>query len=306
MEEVRSSSAWVASRSSHVTIDSSGLEKVVNEINGSIPKVEWNFEGIHYFDNGPLTVQYLFVLDALNFCFWPDKDLSYDNLALGLKEALEKDNSVFDADRLQMYTGPELRELLKWPRPLPLEDERIRLLHEVGLELEKNFGGKAANIVESCGKSATTLVATIARHFPGFRDHSVYKGHQVFLYKRAQIFAADLWGAFKGQGYGEFNDIASITIFADYIVPAVLRQLGVLRYSAALASVIEANNEIGSGTEEEVELRACSIYAVEKMRDLITIKSGKQVLSVELDLWLWSFGIQSPSLQHHRTLSIYY
>ncbi|KAF9600739.1 hypothetical protein IFM89_012183 [Coptis chinensis] len=249
MEEVRSSSAWVASRSSHVTIDSSGLEKAVEQINGSIPKVEWNFEGIHYFDNGPLTVQYLFVLDALNFCFWPDKDLNYDNLASGLKEALENDKSVFDADRLQKYTGPQLRELLKWPRPLPLEDERVRLLHEVGMELEKNFGGKAANIVESCGKSAVSLVAMIARHFPGFRDHSVYKGHQVFLYKRAQIFAADLWGAFKGQGYGEFSDIGSITIFADYIVPAVLRQLGVLRYSEALASIIEANSEIGSGAE---------------------------------------------------------
>ena len=47
-----------------------GIEKVVDNI-GPIPKVEWDFEGIHYFDNGPLTVQYLFVLDALNFCFWP-------------------------------------------------------------------------------------------------------------------------------------------------------------------------------------------------------------------------------------------
>jgi len=27
--------------------------------------------------------------------------------------------------------GPQLRELLRWPRPLPLEDERVRLLHEV-------------------------------------------------------------------------------------------------------------------------------------------------------------------------------
>lgn len=306
MEEVRSTSAWVATQSSHVTIDSSGLEKVVDKIDGSVPKVEWNFEGIHYFDNGPLTVQYLFVLDALNFCFWPDKDLSYDNLASGLKEAIENDKEVFDADRLQKITGPQLRELLKWPRPLPLEDERVRLLHEVGMELEKSFGGKAVNIVEASGKSAVSLVAIIARHFPGFRDHSVYKGHQVFLYKRAQIFAADLWGAFKGQGYGEFNDIESITIFADYIVPAVLRQLGVLKYSEDLAKIIESNNVIGSGTEEEVELRACSIYAVEKMRDLIKIKSGKQVLSVELDLWLWSFGIQCPSLKHHRTLSIYY
>lgn len=105
----------------------------------------------------------------------------------------------------------------------------------------------------------------------------MYKGHQVFLYKRAQIFAADLWGAFKGQGYGEFKDISSITMFADYIVPAVLQQLGVLKYSSTLASIIEARSEIGAGTEEEVELRACSIYAVEKIRELLSKKSGKQV-----------------------------
>lgn len=306
MDDVRETSAWVATHSSHVLVDSSGIEKVVENIKGSIPRVEWDYEGIHYFDNGPLSVQYLFVLDALNFCFWPDKDLSYDHLALGLKAALQNDKSAFDADRLQKYTGPELRELLKWPRPLPLEDERVRLLHEVGFELERNFGGKASNLVESCGKSAAKLVALVTRHFAGFRDHSVYKGHQVFLYKRAQIFAADLWGAFKGQGYGEFYDIGSITMFADYIVPAVLEQLGVLKYSSNLANIIETNNEIGSGSEEEVELRACSVYAVEKMRELIGIKSGKQVLSVELDLWLWSVGVQCPALQHHRTLSIYY
>ncbi|XP_008787167.1 queuosine salvage protein-like [Phoenix dactylifera] len=306
MEDVGGTAAWVASRASHVKVDSSELERVVNNIQGSIPKVEWNFEGIHYFDNGPLTVQYLFVLDALNFCFWPDKDLNYDHLASGLKAALQKDKSALDADRLQNYTGPQLREFLKWPRPLPLEDERVRLLHEVGLELERSFGGQAANLVKSCGNSAITLVALVTRHFPGFRDHSLYKGHQVFLYKRAQIFAADLWGAFKGQSFGNFYDIGSITIFADYIVPAVLRQLGVLKYSSALSSSIDSNDEIGAGSEEEVEIRACSIHAVEKMRELIESKFRKQVLSVEMDLWLWSYGVQKPSLRHHRTLSIYY
>ena len=111
----------------------------------------------------------------------------------------------------------------------------------------------------------------------------MYKGHQVFLYKRAQIFAADLWGAFEGQGYGEFDDIGSITIFADYIVPAVLRQIGVLKYSSILADKIEADSEICPGSEEEVELRACSIYAVEKIKELISIKSGRQV-------WLKAFA----------------
>lgn len=105
----------------------------------------------------------------------------------------------------------------------------------------------------------------------------MYKGHQIFLYKRAQIFAADLWGAFKGQGYGEFSDAGSITMFADYIVPAVLQQLGVLRYSSSLTSTIEKQSEVCSGSEEEVELRACSVYAVEKMRELLSKISGKQV-----------------------------
>lgn len=66
-------------------------------------------------------------------------------------------------------------------------------------------------------------------------------------------------------------------MFADYIVPAVLQQLGVLKYSSSLASTIEASSEIVPGSEEEVELRACSVYAVEKMRELLNIKSGKQV-----------------------------
>uniref|UniRef100_A0A1D1Y157 Queuosine 5'-phosphate N-glycosylase/hydrolase n=1 Tax=Anthurium amnicola TaxID=1678845 RepID=A0A1D1Y157_9ARAE len=306
MDEVRATCCWVATRSSHVSIDSAALAKLVDETRGLIPRIEWDFEGIHYFDNGPLTVQYLFVLDALNFCFWPDKDLNYDHLALGLREALQNDSSALDADRLQNYTGRQLRDLLKWPRPLPLEEERIRLLHEVGQVLERSFGGKAVNLVETCGKSAVTLVSLIAQHFPGFRDHSLYKGHQIFLYKRAQIFAADLWGAFKGQGHGQFYDISSITIFADYIVPAVLRQLGVLKYTMDLSNAINAKKEIVSGSEEEIEIRACSVHAIEKMRELMELKFGKQVLSIEIDLWLWSFGVQSPSLMHHRTLSIYY
>ncbi|PKU59468.1 queuosine salvage protein [Dendrobium catenatum] len=306
MENVAGTSAWVVSRSSHVKVDSVVLEEVIGEIEGSIPRIEWDFEGIHYFDNGPLTVQYLLVLDALNFCFWPDKDLSYDHLALGLKEALQNDKSALDADRLQSYTGPELREMLKWPRPLPLEDERARLMHEVGLELDRSFGGKATNLVKASGNSALSLVALVTKHFPGFRDHSLYKGHQVFFNKRAQIFVADLWNAFKGKGFGGFHDISSITIFADYIVPAVLRQLGILKYSLSLSTSVDSNSEIGSGTEEEVEIRACSIYAVEKMRELLKSKYGKQVLSLELDLWLWCFGVKDPSLKHHRTLSIYY
>lgn len=34
-----------------------------------------------------------------------DKELNYDHLASGLKAVLQNDQSAFDADRLQKYTG---------------------------------------------------------------------------------------------------------------------------------------------------------------------------------------------------------
>ncbi|KAH7546385.1 hypothetical protein FEM48_Zijuj01G0194900 [Ziziphus jujuba var. spinosa] len=71
-----------------------------------------------------------------------------------------------------------------------------------------------------------------------------------------------------------------ITIMVDYVVPVVLQQLGMLKYSSKLAKLIVANNEIDSGSEEEVKLWTCSIYAVERMKEFISKKSGKQVLLV--------------------------
>jgi hypothetical protein len=43
--------------------------------------------------------------------------------------------------------------------------------------------------------------------------------------KRAQICVADLWAAFNGEGFGQFDDIEKITMFADYRVPRKSRFL---------------------------------------------------------------------------------
>ncbi|CAM6088272.1 unnamed protein product [Calypogeia fissa] len=305
--EVRATCRWVAEHASHVTINNKGIEKVAEEINGNLPDVKWDFEGIHFFDNGPLTAQYLLVLDALNFCFWPDEELHYEHLARGLKRALEVDNTAFDASRLQTYTGTLLRQLLQWPRKLPLEEERARLIREVGSVLEKHFDGLASNLIAAADHSAVALVELVACHFPGFRDHAVYKSRQVFIYKRAQIFVADLWGAFKGEGLGAFKDINRITMFADYVVPAVLRHWGILEYSSSLAAGVDGQKEIAPGSEEEVEIRAGTITAVEQLRETLCKRLGKEVTSVQVDWWLWSSGIESmEASSFHRTLTVYY
>ncbi|BBN12232.1 hypothetical protein MPTK1_5g18340 [Marchantia polymorpha subsp. ruderalis] len=305
--EVRASCLWVADHANYVAINAKAIEHVAEHMQGAVPSVEWDFEKIHFYDGGPLTAQYMLVLDAMNFCFWPDDELHYEHLARGLRNALVADPKAFDADRLQSYTGPMLRKLLNWPRELPLEEERARLLREVGSVLAKNFAGSAANLVARAKKSAVDLVELVAGNFPGFRDHTVYKGQQVFIYKRAQIFVADLWGAFKGQGIGEFKDISSITMFADYVVPAVLRAWGILEYSPCLAEKVDSQENIAPGSEEEVEIRACTITAVELLREALSNRTGEEVTSVQVDWWLWSSGIQSiKATDYHHALTVYY
>lgn len=129
----------------------------------------------------------------------------------------------------------------------------------------------------------------------------------MFFYKRAQIFVADVWGAFGGAGPGAFRDMERLTMFADYRVPAQLRAMGVLRYSPPLAGAVDAGRELPAGGEEEVEIRAATVRAVELMRGALAA-SVPGITSVTLDWWLWEAGeagrdAQSP---HHRTLGPYY
>lgn len=80
-------------------------------------------------------------------------------------------------------------------------------------------------------KSAVALLNILTSNFPNFQDHSIYKGHQIHFYKRAQILIGDIFGKFNGKGLGEFIDIDQLTMFPDYRVPQILEAEGVFEYS---------------------------------------------------------------------------
>ena len=50
---------------------------------------------------------------------------------------------------------------------------------QVGNGLLEHFKSSASKLVEAAGGSAKKLVDLITAHFPGFRDHAIYKGQQV-------------------------------------------------------------------------------------------------------------------------------
>lgn len=62
----------------------------------------------------------------------------------------------------------------------------------------------------------------------------------MFFYKRAQILVADLIGAFQDYNTEQtFTNAEQLTMFADYRVPQILRELNILRYSDRLSQLID-------------------------------------------------------------------
>jgi hypothetical protein len=78
----------------------------------------------------------------------------------------------------------------------------------------QEFENSVITLVEDAKNSAAGLVNILADRFPCFRDEHTFEKRKVRILKRAQILVADLWAAFEGEGYGEFNDMNKITIFA--------------------------------------------------------------------------------------------
>jgi hypothetical protein len=117
------------------------------------------------------------------------------------------------------------------------------------------------------------------------------------FYKRAQITPQDLHLA----GVAEFGDIDRLTIFADNLVPHVLRTDGVLAYAPELAELIDSEQLLPPG-EQEREIRACAVHACE----LVSARLG--VAPRTLDAWLWTRG-QAPAYKarpRHRTRTVFY
>jgi hypothetical protein len=130
-----------------------------------------------------------------------------------------------------------------------------------------------------------------------------------------QILVGDVWAAYgrqtepaaTGRGVFCFTDIGSLTMFADYRVPQLLREMQIMRYTPALAAAIDAKEEIPFGSKEEVEIRACTVIAVERLQKALLTK-GITLLAIELDWLLWQRGEESKDRisPHHRTLTIFY
>ena len=248
----------------------------------------------HY--SGERLVEYVLVLDTLNFSFWGAPG-GYWRLAESLRDAFLRDDALWTAERLAALDEAGLAAVIgDWP----LMAERVGALHELAALAEREAAGGLAALVPP---SAPELADFLSRNLESFRDVAAYGELEVPFLKRAQIAAADLWGS----GAIAFEDTDQLTCFADYKLPQALRHLGALEYSERLARMVDDWVELEPGSPEEVEIRAGTVVAVEELRDRLVDGAGRQLKAVEVDWLLWDYSQGLfPVRPHHRVRTVFY
>lgn len=83
--------------------------------------------------------------------------------------------------------------------------------------------------------------------------------------------------------------------------------MGVIEYEESLAALVDSYAEIAFGSEMEIEIRAATVVAVERLHDKL-VSLGANLLVIELDWLLWQRGeaLKDEIKPHHRTMTIYY
>ncbi|MEL7208320.1 MAG: queuosine salvage family protein, partial [Actinomycetota bacterium] len=237
---------------------------------------------------------FVLALDAINFGsgWFPLLDKrpghsGYHTIAAGLADHATRDGLVVD-DLLAMT--PERIAAVVGQRPDgpvgPLMAEFARSLVLLGELLRDVAGGSATRFVASADRSAAELAASLVAGHPMYEDAPDLRGRPVPLYKRAQITVADLHHAFGGTGPGRFDDLDRLTMFADNLVPHVLRLDGVLRFDDALVDRIDAGDLLAPGEPAEVEIRAVAVHAVELIVGELRDADGG-LSAMDLDGLLW-------------------
>ena len=287
-ERVREHCAGVAASARHVTIH---LEAAGRVEPGPPPVLHQEH---HYLQGSREDVAtYLLTLDAVNFgSGWfptlrkrPGMS-GYYTVASGLAERFRAEGP-WTNDELRAIEPAELAAALGQEPGHPL----VALFAEALRSLGSFLGDRAVTeVVDGADGSAVRLAAELAAGMPFFDD--------VGFWKRAQIVPNDLALA----GVAEFGDLDSLTIFADNLVPHVLRVDGVLIHDDALAARIDRGELIPAGSREEVEIRACAVHAC------VHIAAELGVPERTLDTWLWDRGqgARYKAVPRHRTRTVYY
>ncbi|OGY16567.1 MAG: hypothetical protein A2785_03170 [Candidatus Chisholmbacteria bacterium RIFCSPHIGHO2_01_FULL_49_18] len=304
--EVRRTTSEVVGNLQFVKIDHNRIGKVVHTLKARLKSRRLLTET--QFGKVRIEPQRVFIQDAINFCFWSRKGESkwaiefpsgetkdgWNALVASFDRALKEGVPLLQADYIAKITQTDTSAIFRScnETEIPLLKQRTAILRESGRILQKDFNGNIKNLIKQADYDAASIALTTIKHFPSFRDSSRINGKKVNFFKRAQIFAYDL-SLLK---YLNITNIVSLTAFADYKLPQLLRSLGILRYKNSLAQKVDAMQLIQKDSREEVEIRAATIWVCDRFAEILRMPAA----TIDNALWTFSQERTKTMKPYHR------
>jgi hypothetical protein len=255
------------------------------------------------------------VYHCIGFCYWgsprwqiEDEGTIYDG-AIAWLICLTRNPQFLQGEHLRKLDGETFTNATAGVDgvAMPMAAERLQLLQQLGEKLD-HFTTLIANKATTSGAmAALDLAFYIGKHLPGFDDQLRYRGLTMPFLKRAQLLSNDLNLLFS-----EYNkplvELNKLTAFADYKLPQLLREKGILIYDDLLARQIDEQTEIAAGSQAEIEIRANTIIAVERLRvELLRAQLHWDARQVDARLWLAAQNLDKAKTRpYHRCRTINY
>jgi hypothetical protein len=298
VQELRRVCALVSERAAHVRIQTGAVPAYAAQLPLSGPEAV-DADDPPLAGNREQRAAFWLALDAINFGsgWFPtlrkrEGRSGYHTIAAGLRERYER-QGPWSAAELSRLTAPDIAGVLGQDPEHELMALFADSLTDLGTHIESDYGGSFAGLVDAAGTSAVALAHRLGG-WRCFADLSHYGELEIPFLKRAQIAAADLERA----DVARFADLDRLTMFADNLVPHVLRLDGVLSFGPELVRRIERGELIEHGSPEEVEIRACAVHAVEL---IVASGPGAQAARVDQLLWQRGQGRRYKATPRHRS-----
>ncbi|HAB58159.1 MAG TPA: hypothetical protein DCE75_08925 [Acidimicrobiaceae bacterium] len=316
-ERVRRTCAAVADASSHVRIHDGAIETLAERLDIDRPPNDPGQDPIGDIES---TAAFVLTLDAINFGsgYFPylrkrSGQSGYHTVAASLRDWVDLAGTITTASLRHDvgYWAHVFGQELDGSPAHELMELFTIALSDLADFVDATTDGSFVGVVEAAQGSAAALAESLTT-MPFYRDvHEHPVTGEVFLYKRAQITAQDLAVTFAGEGYGRFDDLDQLTMFADNLVPHVLRVEGVLEFAPSLLARIEAVDNITIGSPEEIEIRACGVTAVERLAAAIrsrAVDPRPDLTTGSLDNILWNTGAGPTykAIPRHRSRCVFY
>lgn len=328
---VRESAKFITDNADHVKLGNEDEFKKAAEVIAPLVRAwkpeSWNDFPLHFtdFQNAEQKAAWVFLIDTMNYAFWtPEGQVpftasykgksytGYWSLCASLKRYIDTNREIIDPAFWARSTVDDWKKVFisDTETPCPFLEWRQQTISEAGRFLLEKYNGSVLEMIKDAKGSAVSLVEIVRSNLSSYRDQCEYKGRTVYILKRAQIFAADLHYAFLGDNcidarHCVFNDIDKITMFADYRVPQALRYLNLLHYDDELENTLKTNPHLAPGSPLEVEIRGCSIQAVEELKKYIEGST-----SVLIDFVVWPYAKEHAAemahIRIHQTSGIFY